>query len=150
MPDFGLAQASCAIKVICDREQKGLRSITISLDDCYWPILLKKSAIVCASEKYASEIEIFTVGRGFRTRISRSSVQKRRFHQSMIRQFGQTDFFNRIGRFLPVATSSTRYLSRHLINTAILIHRRTPILAAVTFLANPSICHQVVWRSFDS
>ncbi|MND51955.1 hypothetical protein D3C80_429590 [compost metagenome] len=38
MPDFGLAQASCAIKVICDREQKGLRSITISLDDCYWPI----------------------------------------------------------------------------------------------------------------
>ena len=64
-PDFWLAQASCAIKVLCDREQKGLRSITISLDDCYWPILLKKSAIVCASEKYASEIEIFTVGRGF-------------------------------------------------------------------------------------
>ncbi|MDT9678137.1 hypothetical protein F6R97_26825 [Pseudomonas sp. JV414] len=52
--------------------------------------------MVCASEKYASEIEIFTFGRGFRTRISRSSVQKRRFHQSMIRQFGQTDFFNRI------------------------------------------------------
>jgi hypothetical protein len=63
---------------------------------------LKKSAMVCASEKYASEIEIFTFGRGFRTRISRSSAQKRRFHQSMVRQFGQTDFFNRIGRFLPV------------------------------------------------
>jgi hypothetical protein len=29
------------------------------------PILLKKSAMVCASEKYASEIEIFTFGRGF-------------------------------------------------------------------------------------
>lgn len=64
----------------------------------YRPILLKKSAMVCASEKYASEIEIFTFGRGFRTRISRSSVQKRHFHQSMIRQFGQTDFFNRIGQ----------------------------------------------------
>jgi hypothetical protein len=67
-----------------------------------WPILLKKSAMVCASEKYASEIEIFTFGRGIWIRISRSSVKKRRFHQSMIRQFGQTDFFNRIGRFLPV------------------------------------------------
>ena len=63
------------------------------------PILLKKSAMVCASEKYASEIEIFTFGRGFRTRISRSSVQKRCFRQSMIRQFGQTDFFNRIGQW---------------------------------------------------
>jgi hypothetical protein len=69
---------------------------------CFWPILLKKLAMVCASEKYASEIEIFTFSRGFRTRISRSSVQKRRFHQSMIRQFGLTDFFNRIGRSLPV------------------------------------------------
>jgi len=68
----------------------------------YWPIVLKKSAMVCASGKYASEIEIFTFGRGFRTRISRSSVQKRHFHQSMIRPFGQTDFFNRIGRSLPV------------------------------------------------
>ncbi len=72
--------------------------------DRIWPILLKKSAMVCASEKYASEIEIFTFRRGFRSRISRSSVQKRRFHQSMIRQFGQTDFFNRIGRFVPVTT----------------------------------------------
>ncbi|PMY65155.1 hypothetical protein C1Y33_31500 [Pseudomonas sp. FW305-76] len=53
--------------------------------------------MVCASEKYASEIEIFTFGRAS-TRISRSSVQKRRFHQSIIRQFGQTDFFNRIGQ----------------------------------------------------
>ncbi|EXF96525.1 hypothetical protein HK44_016440 [Pseudomonas fluorescens HK44] len=64
------------------------------------PILLKKSAMVCASEKYAFDIEIFTFGRGFWTWISRSSVQKRRFHQSMIRQFGQTDFFNRIGQKL--------------------------------------------------
>ncbi|WP_124302065.1 hypothetical protein [Pseudomonas chlororaphis] len=72
----------------------------------YWPILLKKSVSVSTAEKYASEIEIFTFGRGFRTRISRSSVQKRRFHQSMIRPFGQTDFFNRIGQFLPVAIES--------------------------------------------
>jgi hypothetical protein len=61
------------------------------------PTLLKKSAMVCASEKYAPEIEIFIFGKGIRTRISRSSMQKKRFHQSMIRQFGQTDFFNRIG-----------------------------------------------------
>jgi hypothetical protein len=73
-----------------------------------WPIVLKKSAMVCASEKYASEIEIFTFGRGFQTLISRSSVQKRRFHQSMIRQFGQSDFFNRIGRSLPVTTGGNR------------------------------------------
>jgi hypothetical protein len=70
------------------------------------PILLKKSAMVCASKKYASEIEIFTFGRSIRTRISRSSVQKRRFHQSMIRQFGQTDFFNRIGQKLPFMNGS--------------------------------------------
>ncbi|AXA56701.1 hypothetical protein CEQ51_21340 [Pseudomonas thivervalensis] len=57
---------------------------------------MKKSAIVCASEKYAFEIEIFTFRSGFRTRISRSSVQKRRFHLSMIRLFEQSDFFNRI------------------------------------------------------
>jgi hypothetical protein len=76
--------------------------------DCFWPILLKKSAMVCVSEKYESEIEIFTFCSGFRTQISRSSVQKRCFHQSMIRQFGQTDFFNRIGRLLPLATGNNR------------------------------------------
>jgi hypothetical protein len=58
--------------------------------------------MVSSAEKYASEIEIFTFGRSFRTQISRSSVQKRRFRQSMIRPFGWTDFFNRIGRSLPV------------------------------------------------
>jgi hypothetical protein len=31
------------------------------------PILLKKSIMVSAAEKYASEIEIFTFGRGFQT-----------------------------------------------------------------------------------
>jgi hypothetical protein len=62
------------------------------------PILLKKSTMVSAAEMYASEIEIFTFGRGFRTQISRSSVQKRRINQSMTRLFGRTDFFNRIGQ----------------------------------------------------
>lgn len=62
------------------------------------PIVLKKSVLVCASEKYAPEIETFTFGRGFRNRISRSCVRKRRFHQSITRQFGQTEFFNTIGR----------------------------------------------------
>jgi len=57
---------------------------------------LKKSGLVSAAEKYASEIEIFTFGRGFQTQISRSSVQKKRFHWSMTRQFWMTDFFNRI------------------------------------------------------
>jgi hypothetical protein len=67
--------------------------------------------MVCASEKYAFEIEIFTFGRGFRTRISHIRVQKRRFHQSMIRQFGQTDFFNRIDRMQPFATGNNRPLA---------------------------------------
>lgn len=62
----------------------------------------KKPVMVFASEKYTSELEMFTFGRSFRARISRSSVQKRRFHQSMIRQFGQTDFSNRIGQKLSV------------------------------------------------
>ncbi|MGE8154989.1 hypothetical protein ACQKP5_27565 [Pseudomonas vancouverensis] len=75
----------------------------LSLKVCFWQILLKKSAIACAAEKYASEIEIFTFGKDFWTRISRARVQKWHFHPSMIRQFGQTDFFNRIGRIPPVA-----------------------------------------------
>jgi hypothetical protein len=35
--------------------------------------------MVSTAEKYASEIEIFSFGRGFQTRISRSSVQKMAF-----------------------------------------------------------------------
>lgn len=35
--------------------------------------------MIGAPEKYASEIEIFTFGRGFRTRISRSGVHKKAF-----------------------------------------------------------------------
>ncbi|POA31894.1 hypothetical protein C1884_09400 [Pseudomonas sp. GW460-R15] len=63
--------------------------------------------MVCASKKYASGIEIFTFGRGFRTRISRSSVQKRRFHRSMIGQFGQIDFFNTIGQKRSLSVSAS-------------------------------------------
>ena len=55
----------------------------------FWPTLLKKSAMVSAAEKYASEIEIFTYGRGFRTQISRSNVKKRRFHHRPISAAGE-------------------------------------------------------------
>jgi hypothetical protein len=40
------------------------------------PILLKKSAMDSTAEKYALEIEIFTLNRGFRAQISRSCEQK--------------------------------------------------------------------------
>lgn len=45
-------------------------------NDCYRPILLKKSAMVSTAEKYALEIEFFTLSRGFRAQISRSCAQK--------------------------------------------------------------------------
>jgi hypothetical protein len=60
------------------------------------PILLKKSDMLSTVEKYALEIEIFTLSRGFRAQISRSSAQKRRFQRSVCGQSGRTDFFNRI------------------------------------------------------
>ncbi|WP_414877137.1 hypothetical protein [Pseudomonas jessenii] len=68
----------------------------------YWPILLKKSAMVFTVEKYALEIKIFALSRGFQAQISRSGAQKRHFQQSVCRRSGRTDFFNSIGRFLPV------------------------------------------------
>ena len=40
------------------------------------PILLKKSAMVSTVEKYALEIEIFILNRGFWAQISRSGAQK--------------------------------------------------------------------------
>lgn len=64
-------------------------------------ILLKKSASVSPAVKYVPEIEICVLRKRFRTRISRSNVQKRCFHPSVFERFGQTDFFNTIGRFLP-------------------------------------------------
>jgi hypothetical protein len=60
-------------------------------------ILLKKSAVSSTKEKYALEIEIFTLSSGFRVHISRSSAQKRRFQRLVFGQSGRTDFFNRIG-----------------------------------------------------
>jgi hypothetical protein len=62
------------------------------------PIVLKKSAMVSTAEKYALEIEIFTLSRGFRAQISRSYAQKRHFQQSVRGQSGRTDFFNTIGQ----------------------------------------------------
>jgi len=75
-------------------------------NDCFWPILLKKATMVSTVEKYALEIEIFTLSRGFRAQISRTGAQKRRFQRSVCGQSGRTDFFNRIGRLLPVATAA--------------------------------------------
>ena len=47
------------------------------------PILLKKSAVVSTAEKYVSEIEIFTLSRGFRAQISRSCAQEKHFQHSV-------------------------------------------------------------------
>jgi hypothetical protein len=79
---------------------------------CFWPIVLKKSASLSTSEKYAPEIEICVFGRRFRTRISRSSVQKRCFHPSMFERFGKTDFFNEFGRKRTAANGKFRKTMR--------------------------------------
>jgi hypothetical protein len=53
--------------------------------------------MVSTAEKYALQIEIFTLSREFRAQISRSCAQKRRFQQSVRVQSGRTDFFNTFG-----------------------------------------------------
>ncbi|KWS72662.1 hypothetical protein AL052_15620 [Pseudomonas amygdali pv. eriobotryae] len=63
--------------------------------------------MVFTAEKYTHEIEILNRRTDIQTQISRSSVQKRRFHRSVFWQFEKTDFFNRIGRVPPVATRSS-------------------------------------------
>lgn len=78
----------------------------VELNGGVWPILLKKSAAFSKAEKYASEIEILNVRRAFQAEISRRSVLKRRFHLSILRHSEKTDFFNRIGRFLPVSATA--------------------------------------------
>lgn len=79
----------------------------------YGSILLKKSAMVSTVEKYALEIEIFTLSSGFRVQISRSSAQKRCFQRSVSRPLGRTDFFNRIGRLPSFETSKNRPEADH-------------------------------------
>eukprot|EP01034_Spumella_vulgaris_P000952 gene952-1255_t len=64
--------------------------------------------MVSTAEKYAFEIEIFTLSRGFRAQISRSCAQKRHFQQSVHAQPGRTDFFNTIGRLQPFVTGNNR------------------------------------------
>ncbi|MNN35943.1 hypothetical protein D3C81_1498110 [compost metagenome] len=73
-------------------------------NDCSRPILLKKSAMVFSAEKYAREIEIFTLSRGVGAQISRNDVHKRRFQRSAGGQSGKTDFFNRIDPKRPPAS----------------------------------------------
>ncbi|PVZ59254.1 hypothetical protein C9422_09920 [Pseudomonas sp. B1(2018)] len=67
---------------------------------------MKKSATVSTAEKYALEIEIFTLSRGFRAQISRSCAKKRHFQQPVRGMPGRTDFFNTIGQLLLVAKYS--------------------------------------------
>ena len=71
--------------------------VAAALTDCFWPILLKKSAVFFNAEKHAPEIEILNVRRAFQAEISRRNVLKRRFHRSILRHSEKTDFFNRIG-----------------------------------------------------
>jgi hypothetical protein len=80
------------------------RQLWLGATDSYQPIVLKKSAMVSTTEKYALEIEIFALSMGFGAQISRSDAQKRRFQRSVWGQSGRSDFFNRIGRLLPVTT----------------------------------------------
>ncbi|KQV13586.1 hypothetical protein ASC74_28870 [Pseudomonas sp. Root329] len=61
--------------------------------------------MVSTAEKYALEIEIFSMSRGFQAQIPRSCAQKRRFQQPECGQSGRTDFFNTIGRFQPFRKS---------------------------------------------
>jgi hypothetical protein len=75
------------------------------------PILLKKSAIVSTAEKYALEIEIFTLSRGFQAQISRSCTQKRDFQQSVRGRSGKSDFFNGIGQKPPVGPGGFQFAS---------------------------------------
>ena len=77
----------------------GFQAGDVMRSDRFWPILLKKSGLVSTAEKYALQIEIFTLSRGFRAQISRSCAQKRRFQQSVRVQSGRTDFFNTIGHW---------------------------------------------------
>jgi len=69
------------------------------------PILLKKSALISTVEKYALEIEIVTLSRGFRVQISRSGAPKTFFQRSVCGRSGRTDFFNRIGQERTLAHS---------------------------------------------
>ncbi|WP_247257227.1 hypothetical protein [Pseudomonas moorei] len=80
----------------------------VSAYDRFWPVLLKKSALISTVKKYALEIEIFTLSRESPAQISRSGAQKTLFQLSVRGQSGRTDFFNSIGRFLPTVTGASR------------------------------------------
>jgi hypothetical protein len=87
------------------------------------PIVLKKSAVSSTTEKYAFEIEIFTLISGFRVHISRSSAQKRRFQRLAFGQSGRIDFFNTIGQ-LQTLEAAHPPLSRSIPRLAIAIPDR--------------------------
>jgi hypothetical protein len=62
--------------------------------------LLKRGQIYFAGNKSVpfSRSPFLAFSCRFRTRISRSSVQKRSFHPSVFERFGQADFFNTVDR----------------------------------------------------
>ena len=67
--------------------------------------------MVSTAEKYAFEIEIYVLNRGFRAQISRSGAQKRRFQRSPCGQSGRTDFFNRIDPKQPIGVTFPVHVS---------------------------------------
>lgn len=89
----------------------------VSLPSCNWPIYtsydrqksadsVEKSALISTVEKYALEIEIFTLSRGFPAQISRSGAQKTHFQRSVCGRSGRTDFFNKIGQKQPLGSAA--------------------------------------------
>jgi len=92
----------------CESMASHLLTHTLSSSGRSGSIVLKKSATVCAADKYALEIEILTSGKGCWVQISHDSVLKRRFHRSVFCPFQKSDFFNRIDLKAPVMKGRNR------------------------------------------
>ncbi len=73
----------------------------------YRSTLLKKSALVSTAEKYALEIEVFTLNRRFGIRSRVAAREKGIFSGQHVRCLDGPTFFNVIGRFLPVVGESS-------------------------------------------
>lgn len=79
--EFGSAKADPSLRA--GETQSALVRLPPLVTGSNRPIVLKKSAMVSTAEKYALEIEIFTLNRGFWAQISRSGAQKRLFQQAV-------------------------------------------------------------------
>jgi hypothetical protein len=67
---------------------------------------LKKSALISTVEKYALEIEIFTLSRGFRAQISRSGAQKMHFSGQYVGGLENPTFSTESAQKLTVTTGN--------------------------------------------